>query len=260
MLTATSAQAGLLARTGVTNSLHDMNFYVVDTLGSGDGDVYGRTCVFCHTPHNAQPIDPLYPVPLWNHEYGTADFTTGVYQWATPENLPLVIADPLVGPSRLCMSCHDGTVAVDQHGSAFSGTGDARYQEGSTWLSGPRAIGEDGDLTNDHPIGFSYQLALDERNTADLQTPELALKTDYFVSEIAQTSSQGVYDVHERLAQGRTIGDVLFQGDIMTCSSCHEVHNKENVVQEVGTDGSVPNYFLYGKERDSMICLSCHLK
>ena len=76
------------------------------------------------------------------------------------------------------------------------------------------------------------------------------------------TASQvaGVYDSVSRTLGGRTIGDVLYQGDIMTCATCHEVHNKENVVQDVGTDGSQPNYLLYAKETDSLICLSCHLK
>ena len=247
-LCAGSAYAGQPSATGITDSVHDMNVYAGATP-----DVYGRSCVFCHTPHNAQPIDPINPVPLWNHEWSTLDFSAGVYQWATPENLPLTIADPLIGPTRLCMSCHDGTVAVDQHGPAmpFAGT---------TVLTGDAAVGRNADLTDDHPIGFSYGQAIIERNTAGLNWPELVDKTELFADTVTASNTAGTYDTVTRAQGGRLIGDVLYQGDIMTCATCHEVHNKENVVQDVGTDGSQPNYLLYAKETDSLICLSCHLK
>jgi hypothetical protein len=247
-LSVSSAYAGQPAATGITESVHDMNVYVGATP-----DEFGRSCVFCHTPHNAQPIDPLNPVPLWNHEWSTADFSAGVYQWATPENMPLVIADPLIGPTRLCMSCHDGTVAIDQHGPS-------RSFAGTTMLTGDAAVGRNADLTDDHPIGFSYGTALTERNTVGLNWPELALKTDLFAEAVTASVVAGTYDTVDRTLGGRTIGDVLYQGDIMTCASCHEVHNKENVVQDVGTLGYQPNYLLYAKETDSLICLSCHLK
>jgi hypothetical protein len=62
-------------------------------------------------------------------------------------------------------------------------------------------------------------------------------------------------------AGSRTIKSTLYNGSIMTCATCHEVHNKENAAQDAATDGSAtPNYFLYAKESNSLICLSCHVK
>jgi len=52
----------------------------------------------------------------------------------------------------------------------------------------------------------------------------------------------------------------------MTCATCHEVHNKDNAKQANfngvnGSDASAaPNFFLYAPEKDSLICLSCHVK
>ena len=68
----------------------------------------------------------------------------------------------------------------------------------------------------------------------------------------------------------------------MTCATCHEVHNKENATQDdyksgpkatglvagtLGPNGEAvqvtqdaPNYFLYAKQTESLICLSCHIK
>lgn len=244
--------AGQPAATGVTGSIHDMNVWA-NSYG-GEPDEFGRVCVFCHTPHNATPIDDeLNPTPLWNHEFSAQDFSTGVYQWATPENTVLTVEDPLVGPSRLCMSCHDGVVAVDQHGPS-------RAYAGSLTLTGDAAVGRGGDLTDDHPIGFSYGQALVARNTSGLNFIELVPKEYMFASAVTPSGTAGTYDTVVRAQGGRLISDVLYQGDVMTCASCHEVHNKENVKQDVGTKGYQPNYLLYAKEKDSLICLSCHIK
>jgi hypothetical protein len=251
VLMATPAFAGLEARTGVNGSLHDMNTYV-----GGTDDVYGRVCVFCHTPHNAD-ITVGEAAPLWNHELTAATFLP--YEWATPENATLVIADPMVGPSRLCLSCHDGVVAVDQHGPAVPFAGSAS-------LSGGRGdIGNTGDLfglTDDHPIGFSYVDAVNARNVADGAgnlKEEVVPVTEFFATAIDTNQPAGTYNVVTREGS-RQIQDVLYGGEIMTCASCHEVHNKENVVQLAGTNGVTPNYFLYGLESESLICLSCHIK
>ena len=160
-LAAGAAYAGMPAATGVNGSIHDMNMY----SGATD-DVYGRVCVFCHTPHNAVK-DPsglgTEPLPLWNHTLPATTYQP--YQWATPENLGLTISDPLTGPSRLCMSCHDGVIAVDQHGPSapFNGSPTAV-------LTGRGNIGGSGaqdGLFNDHPIGFNYDDAETARNTGN---------------------------------------------------------------------------------------------
>jgi len=251
MMVATPAFAGLEARTGVNGSLHDMNTYV-----PGVDDVYARVCVFCHTPHNAD-ITVAESAPLWNHELTQAEFLP--YEWATPENAGLIIDDPLIGPSRLCMSCHDGVVAVDQHGPAVPFDGTAN-------LSGGRGdIGNSGDLfglTDDHPIGFSYVDAVNVRNVVDgagNAKEEVVPVTEFFATAVDTNVPAGTYNIVTREGT-RRIQDVLYGGEIMTCASCHEVHNKENVIQEIGTNGVTPNYFLYGLEKDSLICLSCHIK
>lgn len=58
-------------------------------------------CIFCHTPHAANPI-----APLWNrHDPGT------YYQTYESTTLVARVGQP-TGSSRLCLSCHDGTVAA----------------------------------------------------------------------------------------------------------------------------------------------------
>jgi hypothetical protein len=254
LVIATPAFAGMEARTGVNGSLHDMNVFV----GAG-ADTYGRVCVFCHTPHNATAMSDSITAPLWNHQETAAVFDP--YIWATPENSDLLIFDPLEGPSRLCMSCHDGVIAVDQHNGSVS-------QLGSTVLSGA-ARGNIGNsaaasgLSDDHPIGFDYDEALDARNVADGTgiglKAELVPKTEFFATAVDTNQAAGTYNNVTREGT-RQIQDVLYDGYLMTCASCHEVHNKENVIQLAGSNLVTPNYFLYGLESESLICLSCHIK
>ena len=100
-------------------------------------------------------------------------------------------------------------------------------------------------------------------NGAIQDVNEIALKTDQFATKVTHSTTPGTYNTVDRNSN-RTIGSVLYEGDIMTCASCHEVHNKENATQDAPVAGSgvtnAPNYFLYAKEKESLICLSCHIK
>lgn len=268
LVAAGTAIAGLPAATGVNGSLHDMTRVVPSTA-----DEMGRVCVYCHTPHHAiKDEEGVDNYPLWNHNL-VDDNNYVAYTWATPANAvtDLEILDPLMGPSRLCMSCHDGAIAIDQHGEAMASVG------ANTTISNRAKL--TNDLSNTHPIGFNYIRAAEIRNakagvgsaTAGGAT-EIVPATYGFATGITITANgaanQGDYNVVTRNdgTNSKLIQDVLYAGTTMTCASCHEVHNKENAVQDNfrGTQGQdvtkAPNYFLYAKQTDSLICLSCHVK
>jgi len=235
--TATVAFAGITPKTGINGSKHDIN-----AVAGYDDDTLKRTCVFCHTPHNVTVQDLA---PLWNR---AASAKTAVdmpsYTWISPANAAIAFdADPLVGPSRLCMSCHDGVVAVDSHGGASP-----MLQATGTPMSGAAMI---SDLTITHPIGFKYADAVTER------PGELVLPTVGFIATGVDSAS--TFDTNDRTGftyTSKTIGDTLYGGN-MTCASCHDVHNTINA--EPDTAGAY-NYFLYAKQEGSAICLSCHIK
>jgi predicted CXXCH cytochrome family protein len=142
----------------------------------------GQICIFCHTAHNADMT--TVDAPLWNHEVSTRTYT--LYNSPT---MDATTTQP-AGVSRLCLSCHDGTVAVDSYGGS----------QGVILLGGDLAIGADG-LANDHPVSFPYTDAL-----ADLDG-ELFPPT---------SSPSGI---------GSTIHNDLLIGGSLECSSCHDVHN-----------------------------------
>ena len=89
----------------------------------------GQICLPCHTPHNAMVGQPR----LWNHELTTATYTMH-------EGSGTAVAD-FDYKSRMCLSCHDGSVALDSFGG----------QTGANFIPGDANLGL--DLTNDHPVG-----------------------------------------------------------------------------------------------------------
>lgn len=162
----------------------------------------GQICLPCHAPHNGTVIADA---PLWNHDVSEASYT--LYSSATLD------ADDLsqpAGVSKLCLSCHDGTVAID----AFTG------HDGTIFI-GTIGTGS-GDLgsalNNDHPVSFTYDSAL-------------------------ATADGGLWDPSSKssgITEGGTIdSDMLFAGR-MECASCHDVHNKyENTsLLLIDNDGS----------------------
>jgi hypothetical protein len=258
--TASVSMGSQLAGTGINGSMHDIN----SLTGFGySGDALGRSCVFCHTPHNA--FGGTNDGPLWNHAQSSAP-QMDAYTWSAPANaigadpsktaVAFEIKDPLAGPSRLCMACHDGSTAVDSHGTAAAGANgskamDSKYANPLGGADVQRFF--NNNLGSTHPIGFNYDDAFNVRGAK-----ELVPSTGKFLTgNIADFN----FDTHARTgldAGGKKISEVLY-GGVMTCASCHDVHNTNNAVPDL-TTATKYNYFLWAKEEGSAICLSCHVK
>ncbi len=105
-----------------------------------------EVCLFCHTPHRAAPD----VVPLWNHALSKAAYVP--YDSST---MKAAVGQPS-GASKLCLSCHDGTVAL---GMINSRSTPIAMQSGVTVMPvGRTRLGT--DLSDDHPISFTYDAAL----------------------------------------------------------------------------------------------------
>ena len=221
---------------GVLGSYHDMN-----KIDAGNKDPEGRVCAFCHTPHHAVADPSGAPQPLWSHSYTAADpAAANMVSYQSPY-YTLDIPDPLAGPSRLCMSCHDGVIAADQH---YNLPGKNTITDDSF---GGRAIGKKNDaglydFSNDHPIGMNYADAATAAGNIQNGDPNIFPSSkQYLDASLART--------------GKTIDSTLYNG-IMTCATCHDVHNKENVANPTGGR----NYFVYAPQDNSALCISCHNK
>lgn len=133
-------------------------------------------CVFCHTPHNANPTRAL-----WNR-----DLPPVTYQLYASSTLHAVLNQP-TGSSRLCLSCHDGILALGN--LKVPPPGDP-LELGR--MTGPNDLGT--DLSDDHPISFVYDnmLAVQRGDLADPAGIDRKLRLD--------------------------------AGDQMQCTTCHDPH------------------------------------
>ena len=106
-----------------------------------------RVCIFCHTPHHATRLsDQLYTGPLWNREENVDPFFYTPYVSST---LVATQGKPVIqpqGPSRICLSCHDGTIAL---ASTTHGI-DVNLPP----MTGRAVLGR--DLRSDHPVSIPY--------------------------------------------------------------------------------------------------------
>jgi len=97
-------------------------------LMNGVRNNYGEICVYCHTPHGG---NKQISAPLWNRTINDAS-NYSIYDRATTLGLEGRLGLP--GPSSLtCLSCHDGTIAIDSvlnmPGSGLAPTGNETNTE-----------------------------------------------------------------------------------------------------------------------------------
>lgn len=231
--------------TGVLGSVHDMRA----SAGAVDFGGNDRVCAFCHTPHHAYyDADPLNYYPLWSRELDTQVFDP---YFSLTINAVDYAADIAVGPTRLCMSCHDGTIAPDQH---YGQAGTAALLTGDSW--GQAGVGSfaggNPNLANDHPVGFNY---LDVAIGPVAGDPDPALVSGATPNQDpwVRMAPGLAYDGNP---YGLLVEQRLFGGAYMTCATCHDVHNKMNadsLTQAV-------NYLVLSPQTDSALCLTCHIK
>jgi hypothetical protein len=102
----------------VVNSRHDFRVTSSATIKASTAVNAGeQLCVFCHTPHNSNP-----GTELWNQNMGLVTF--GTYTSSTLQSTvgPLSAQDA----SKLCLSCHDGTIALGERAHRISPAWSAR--------------------------------------------------------------------------------------------------------------------------------------
>ena len=206
----------------VSNTKHNLSMSapVIANFWSTDED---QVCVFCHTPHNASVA-----VPLWNQYTTTGTFT--VYSSATLEYTPAGL--PETSMSRLCLSCHEGTVAMNTLANPGSTGANPIMGGGGDQLKDIYSAGEgpylSSDLTNMHPVGFDY---------TDSQTP-----ADPDIYNFANPEGLGLKFVDGGLGE-----------KFLECATCHDPHVDSTADPEY-------DYFLRIPNTSSAMCLACHDK
>lgn len=257
---------------GIKGTKHDLSSSgAKNTFEAANGT--SEICAFCHTPHGG---DTTAPAPLWNRKLGEpSTFTT--YAALGTSSMDGAVA-PVGSVSLACLSCHDGTQAmnttINQAGSGGYNA-DGATQEG-TWsgpASGASPVGSlsnagialiGTDLKNDHPVGVQYggggflssnnlnksnQVAAGSPNDSDFVSPRVNSNTNtaaFWVETGSATSGRQKTDL---VLYTRTEASVEGGAQpFVECATCHDPH----------TD-SAPT-FLRISNRNSELCLACHTK
>jgi len=203
------------AMAAITGTAHDLTLTGKANQNNGTTEI----CVFCHTPHGADTT--VATAPLWNRVNVTAAGTTYVGLDLEASTAATTIGDINNTDAPLCLSCHDGTaVKAGLVNEPNSGSVTVVAVLGANADIG----GGVGNLSDDHPIGFSFTAAA----ATDLEIKDA-------------TAVQNVAGMAGAVSYGTA-------GTDMWCSSCHDVHN----------DTFSP--FLRISNTGSALCLACHIK
>jgi len=129
----------------IVNSKHNLS---VNGPGTIKSTSESEICIFCHTPHNSAP-----QVPLWNRN--TSVITYSLYDNTVSSTFDATAHQP-DGSSLVCLSCHDGTIAL---GNVLSRSADIFDGKGTKMPIGSRGL-LGTDLSDDHPVSFVFNAAL----------------------------------------------------------------------------------------------------
>ena len=204
-----------MAQDDVVNTLHNLSSTAPATTNSYYVSSTNEVCVFCHTPHGA---NTTVGIALWNK-----GLTGATYTMYTSTTMDMAVAAAPASVSLACLTCHDGTVAMD---NLINAPGSGGYVAAGanlawTWTAGTEQLAAAAvtnvgtDLSNDHPIGITYNPALDTAfNTA------------------ASVTGAGL---------------PLF-GGLVECATCHNPH-----------EATLPTFYRITNSASNM-CTTCHIK
>ena len=271
---AASAAMAEGGRGNVAYTVHNLSNFVPGDLAGMSRYIKSNSqqqiCIFCHTPHSGTVATPLWNKVMPNQSFNM--YTTSTTLSATAKKATAPSQESL-----LCLSCHDGRTAINvlhqagtdtnvqTHGNDtvvdISGTFDDNVQQGKTYGYSLGGLGFSdygpnlgkighgatttesyygGNLTDDHPISFSYSDAQQE-------------KTDKLNNLATVAAKSG--------------GHIKFYGPTsrMECCSCHDPHVNYGA-DRMGNTWTAGNAdpklrpFLVMDNSTSQLCLACHIK
>lgn len=246
---------------------------------------YGEVCVYCHTPHGANSTIPK--APLWNR--------TNIGNSYTVYNKPLTSGQSPTQPgvnSLTCLSCHDGTVAIDSiinmPGSGGYSSGQETSQNNTfldTWDNSGTGSGvspvdhgviwspASGDgfgpynCNHCHTTGNVWDIPafeifyigtdLTDDHPVGVQMPDPAIYD--FNAPTATNASIKFYDLNgNNRADSNEVRLYNTGGGYeVECASCHDPHGVESA-----GPGSllIPSFLRVNNNNASSLCLTCHVK
>ncbi len=201
---------GLIAQNSIKFTKHNLS--VTGPPGGIKAENEQQICIFCHTPHRSTSV-----AQLWNHTTGSQTYTK--YQSST-STVNYVASFPR-NASRVCLSCHDGTIALGSVYNAGEGPpGTIQMEQSGVPITSMPANSQGylgTNLSNDHPISIT---------------------TPHF--NASQFNCSGCHNVHTGITK------------TMECTACHDPHDDSK--------DPITKKFLSQDNQASALCLKCHNK
>ncbi len=228
-LGATMALMPSISKASIVGSTHDFSptggYGVAATNGiarfkwGGETNYYNNPCQVCHIPHKSQAYATA-KAPLWNHKLSAN--TDQTYDHAGSATFTALGLSVSLGSSVACLSCHDGSVAINQT-AGYTGTA-TNSLNGAAIFTPSFAVEAIGgtDLTKMHPIGVSYQSALG-----------------------VDSELKPISGIMNKMLKGTTKN--------VECASCHDIH------ETIGASATVSHALIVDLE-GGQLCLTCHNK
>ncbi len=201
----------------------------------GETNTYNNPCQVCHIPHKAQTYASA-KAPLWNHAPSSQASSYITYDSAGSASYKG--GSITLGSSIACLSCHDGSVAINQtaggngknatnslSGAAvYAPTFSIETAKAGTFASGAGPYVGFTDLTQMHPLGVSYTACVSGGD-----------------DELQATT----YDLLPKMLKGAS--------KTVECASCHDIH------RTTGASATVSHSLIVDLEGGAL-CLECHKK
>ncbi len=219
----------------VKDTVHNLS---VSGTGVINSPTEQEVCVFCHAPHNTNGANPL-----WNRQTPATSYS--IYSSSTLDSQP---GQP-TGSSKLCLSCHDGTIAL---GDVLSRAQPIPVSGGGVIPPGHTNLGT--DLSNDHPVSFLYSSSLSNADSKIVAPSSLPL--GFRLDSNSELQCTTCHDPHQN-SNGKFLVRTPQFGDL--CSSCHArpawsaSSHATSSKSVLGVTGSLP--FSTVAENS---CQSCH--
>lgn len=242
---------GTLALAGIVNTPHNLSKSGTGTIKSTTED---RVCIYCHTPHDATS-----EAPLWNRDLSSQSYTL----YSSP-TLNANVSQPQ-GNSKLCLSCHDGTLALNAiHSSSLPIAGDLNQPLSNFGSSANLGT----NLANDHPISFLYTSGLDSElkdpstlaSFVKLQNGRVECTschdphTSDYPHFLRTSKNQLCIACHSKSGFTGSAHDYMDSGvnAEYACENCHQPHNAG------GIDSYWGNTTFLLRNNQENLCFECH--
>ena len=272
----------------IANTRHNLSQSTMQNGGGAMMNAYrnnynNEVCVYCHTPHGANTATTA---PLWNRTLPTAQYQT--YDQLGTTSLTQPVSRPGTN-SITCLSCHDGTVAVD---SIINMPGSGQYNPSpdrntvqntaflNSWQPGPGGsrssahmrLANTSCLSCHSPGAGEVGAGATDFTVFAIGTD---LRNDHPVGVLFPANAPGVgfnqpnatrgnvryFDLNGNGRPDKNEIRLYDTGDgfEVECASCHDPHGVGP-----GADGSGgpfnPSFLRVRNGNGSTLCLTCHTK